>query len=79
MTAAAQRDTRQAKCIAALQTACICVAVELALVLLLGTVVGSYLGGLAVSLVILGPVSLFLAPMVYGHLLHARGQAMARA
>lgn len=67
MNTAATREKR----FAALQTACICAAVELLIVLLLGTVVDSYLGAVAVSLAILGPVSLWLAPSVYGHLLRA--------
>ena len=70
---------RREKILAALQTACICIAVELAIVLLLGTLVGSYLGAVAVSLVILGPVSLWLAPSVYGSVLRSNPGVEARA
>lgn len=75
MTTAARRE----KPIAALQTACICIAVELAIVLLLGTAVDSYLGAVAVSLTILGPVSLWLAPSVYGRILRSNPRAEAKA
>lgn len=75
MTTAARQEKR----IAALQTACICIAVELAIVLLLGTLVDSYLGAVAVSLVILGPASLWFAPSVYGYLLPAHSKFGAKS
>ncbi|EJE54744.1 hypothetical protein PMI14_00374 [Acidovorax sp. CF316] len=71
--------TGREKALAALQTACICIAVELAIVLLLGALTGSYLGALGVSLVILGPASLWLAPSVYGRLLRTQPQVGAKA
>lgn len=70
--------TGREKALAALQTACICIAVELAIVLL-GALTGSYLGALGVSLVILGPASLWLAPSVYGRLLRTHPQVGAKA
>lgn len=57
------------KVIALFQAACICAAVEAAIILLLGTFMGSYLGAVGVSLLILGPVSLWIAPAVYRRLL----------
>ena len=75
MTTAARREKR----IAALQTACICIAVELVIVLLLGTLMDSYLGAVAPSLVILGPASLWLAPSVYGYILRTHSKFGARA
>lgn len=70
---------RREKILAALQTACICIAVELAIVLLLGTLTDSYLGAVAVSLAILGPASLWLAPSVYGRVLRSNPGVEARA
>lgn len=70
---------RQDKTIAVLQTAGICIAIELTLVLLFGTYVDSYLGALIVLVVFLGPVSLWLAPPLYRRLLRARGKAGAGA
>jgi hypothetical protein len=57
------------KIVAALQTACICIAVEAVIVLLLGTFMNSYLGAAGVSFLILGPVSWWLAPPIYGYFL----------
>jgi hypothetical protein len=59
------------KAVAVLQTACICVAVEAVIILLLGTVINSYLAAAGVSFLILGPVSWWLAPPVYAYLLRA--------
>jgi len=63
------RPVSRLKIVAALQTACICVMVEAVIILLLGTFMNSYLGAVGVSLFILGPVSWWLAPTVYGYLL----------
>ena len=44
-----------------------CVAIELVLALLVGLVIGSFLGGLLWSLVLFGPASLWLAPALHSH------------
>lgn len=63
------RPVKSDKLIAALKTACACMAVEAAIVLLIGAYFNSYVGALGVSLVILGPVSLWIAPSIYGYFL----------
>lgn len=57
------------KLLAAFQTACICATVEFLIILLLGTFMNSYPGAAGVSLVMLGPVSLWLEPPIYKRLL----------
>jgi hypothetical protein len=61
----------RAKLVAALQTACICASIEAVIILLLGTFMNSYWGAAGVSFLLLGPVSLWIAPSVYRRLLSA--------
>ncbi|MCE3272248.1 MAG: hypothetical protein K0S57_2645 [Ramlibacter sp.] len=61
-----------AKLVAALQTAGFCATVEAMLILVVGTLMNSYLGSVGVSLLILGPVSLWIAHPLYRRLLSTR-------
>ena len=60
---------------ATLLTVCTCLAVEAAIVLVLGIFMGSYLAALTVSVIVLGPASWWLAPLVYQRLLRKRSPA----
>ncbi|HEY8360732.1 MAG TPA: hypothetical protein VIL30_25015 [Ramlibacter sp.] len=61
----------QARLVAGLQTACVCATIEGAIILALGTFMNSWLGAAGVSFLLLGPLSLWIAPAVYRRLLRA--------
>lgn len=65
---------RQGRLVAAVQTTGICIGVEAVVVLVLGTFVDSYLGAAGVSLLMLGPISCWLAPSVYSYFLRTHQQ-----
>ena len=60
------------KLAAALQTACICASIEAFIVLVLGTLMDSYLGAAVVSMLVLGPLSFWIAAPIYRYLLRTR-------
>ena len=58
-----------AKLVAALQTACICATIDAVVILILGTLMNSYLDAAGLSLLFFGPVALWIAAPLYRHLL----------
>lgn len=67
------RPHARRKVLAASQTACVCAAVEAAVFVPLGVFTDSYLGAAGVSLLTLGPLSLWMAPLLYRRLLNKEG------
>lgn len=59
------------KIIALTSTFAVCAFFELLIILLLGYLSGSYWGAAGISLVIFGPVSLWMAPIIYNRIIKA--------
>ena len=63
-----QSEADRKKMAAAVLTAIICLAIEIVVVVVLYGFYRSFLGAVAVSVVIFGPISLWIAPPLYRHI-----------
>jgi len=66
-----QSEHDRRKGVAILQTALFCIVLEAVVLLVLTGITGSFVAAVAVSVIFLGPLSLWAAPALYAHILKA--------